>query len=60
MFNLKKTAHYMMNENYKKNIVEYMLDVAVRNVNRSGNFQDGMLYMIDQIRQIPEMAKNER
>lgn len=50
----------MMNENYKKNIVEYMLDVAVRNVNRSGNFQDGMLYMIDQIRQIPEMAKNER
>ena len=44
----------MMNEEYKKDILTYMIEVATQNVGRTGNFQDGMLYMIDQIKKIPE------
>lgn len=55
--NLLNIRHYMMMEEYKKDILSYMLEVATSNVGRDGNFQDGMLFMIDQIRKVPEKCE---
>lgn len=51
---LCKIRNYMMQEEYKKDILTYMIEIATQNIGRNGNFQDGMLYMIDQIKKIPE------
>ena len=51
---LCKIRNYMMQEEYKKDILTYMTENATQNIGRNGNFQDGMLYMIDQIKKIPE------
>lgn len=60
MFKLTKIKRYMMNEDYKQNVINYMLEMATQAINRPGNFQDGMLYMIDMIKQVPDKAKDER
>lgn len=57
---LCKIRYYMMNEEYKKDILTYMIEVATQNVGRTGNFQDGMLYMIDQIKKIPEKVEKAK
>lgn len=48
----------MMKEDYKRNVINYMLEMATQAINRPGNFQDGMLYMIDMIKQVPEKVEN--
>ncbi len=58
LFNLIKIRNYMMNEDYKRNVINYMLEMATQAINRPGNFQDGMLYMIDMIKQVPEKVEN--
>ena len=54
---LCRIRHYMINEEYKKDILTYMIEVATSNVGRTGNFQDGMLYMRDQVKRIPEKVE---
>ena len=57
---LCQIRNYMMQEEYKKDILTYMIEIATQNIGRNGNFQDGMLYMIDQIKKIPEKVEKAK
>ncbi|MCQ2975121.1 MAG: hypothetical protein MJ211_09995 [Bacteroidales bacterium] len=57
---LTRIRKYMMKEEYKKDIISYLLEIATQNVGRTGNFQDGMLFIIDAVRKVPERVENER